>query len=84
MQLDRIQSFRYDRKKNQQQSRTDITNESIKQSQFELYESENYQMFTYINNLITKLSIEKERLSNSSNNIKIQFQNKYHHYIMST
>lgn len=67
MQLDQIQSARYDHKKNQRQNWTDVKNRLIKQSQSELYESENYQIFTYINNFITKLSIEKERLTDSSN-----------------
>jgi len=52
----------------------DITYKSKYLSQSELYEGEKTQMFTYVNNCITKLSIEKDRLNNSSKPNKPYFK----------
>lgn len=41
-----------------------------------LYDEEKKQMFTYINNFITKLSIDKGRLNDSGNNIMRFYQIK--------
>lgn len=45
----------------------DIINQSKQVTHAELYEEEKKQMFTYVNNFITKLSIDTERLKNFSN-----------------
>lgn len=44
-----------------------VTNQSKPLGQSEIYNGEILQMFTYLNNLITKISIEKEHLMTSSN-----------------
>lgn len=44
-----------------------VTNPPKPLEQSEIYDGEKLQMFTYLNNLITKLSIEKERLITSRN-----------------
>ncbi|VVC24589.1 Nose resistant-to-fluoxetine protein, N-terminal,Double-stranded RNA-binding [Cinara cedri] len=62
---DHMQLARHDLKKKQTENWVNVTNQSKQSSQSELYEAEKYQIFTYINNFITKLSIEKERLNNS-------------------
>ena len=51
-------------KYDKQKSMINVDQKRKESSQSELYEKEKYQMFIYLNNLITALSIEKERLIN--------------------
>lgn len=53
-----------------------IINLSKQSTHTELYEEEKKQMFTYVNNFITKLTIDKERLKNLSNYYNNEIETK--------
>lgn len=58
---------RYNLKQKQTQNWINITNQSKHSRQSELYEVEKQLMFTSVNNFMTKLIIDKDRLNDSSN-----------------
>jgi len=58
---------RYNLKQKQTQNWINITNQSKHSRQSKLYEVEKQLMFTSVNNFMTKLIIDKDRLNDSSN-----------------
>lgn len=66
MSNDQKKLVKYEPRQNQIETCTEITNNPSKRScQSEIYEEEKKQMFTYVNNFITKLAIDKENLNDS-------------------
>lgn len=57
---------RYNLKQKQTKNWINVTSQSKQSSQSELYQAEKQSMFTGVNNFMTKLIIDKDRLNNSS------------------
>jgi len=68
---------RYDLKQKQTKNWINITKQSKHSRQSELYEKEKKLMFTRVNNFMTKLIVDKDRLNDSSNK-HLHFLNKYY------
>jgi len=62
-----MESARYNLKQKQTQNWTNVTDQLKHSSQSEQYQKEKQFMFTAINNFMTKLITDKDRLKNSSN-----------------
>jgi len=58
---------RYNLKQKQTQNWINVTNQTKHSRQSELYETEKISAFNAINNFMTKLIVEKDRLIDSSN-----------------
>jgi len=58
---------RYNLKQKQTQNWINVTNQTKHSRQSELYETEKISVFNAINNFMTKLIVEKDRLIDSSN-----------------
>lgn len=58
---------RYNLKQKQTQNWINVTNQTKHSRQSELYEAEKISVFNAINNFMTKLIVEKDRLIDSSN-----------------
>jgi len=58
---------RYNLKQKRTINWTNVTSQTKQSSQSELYQVEKQLMFTGVNNFMTKLIIDKDRLDNSSN-----------------
>lgn len=65
---------RHDHKKQQTKIWVNIINQSKHSCQSELYEEEKKHMFIFINNFVTQMVVDKDRLNDSRNNIIIMFE----------